>query len=516
MTKKKIATFAAIHLGSELISLKIIEYTDLDKIKVLEEATQRVRLGEETFKSGKISFSTILTICEILKGYKRLMAEYGVTKYVLQATTAVREASNQIFFLNQIQVKTGFKIDVVDMPREIYTKFTTVIRTLGLYEKSAAGKGILYLDISSGGLGIVYFKDGAIKYQQNLHIGIVRIKEAFDRNQRSSMNFSKALEEYIASSIGPVKEDMRREQVDYLVLTGSETQLILKMIDKTYCPNKVAKLEAVKFSAFYNRVRKLNITQLMKVYNIDEESAEMVLPTIILYQQLLSITPAENIVVPPDRFIDGMKVLYVASAKNKKFINKLTEMRLSLVRSIGERYHYDAKHAQAVEKFALMIFDAVKETQGLDEQARLLLQVASNLIDIGKYVCLRSHTIYSYRLINSIDILGFSMTDKRIISLVTYYQGGSLSEHRAVDRPFVEKEYLSLVAKLAAILRLADAMDRSYKQKISSCRVEINGNTLMVKVKSKEDLSLEEWNFGNKGNLFEEAFGLMPVIERGS
>lgn len=515
MTKKNVATFAAIHLGSELISLKIIEYTNLNKMNVLEEAVKRVRLGEETFKSGKISFSTIQTICDILNGYKRLMTEYGVSKYVLQATTAVREASNQTFFINQIQVKTGLKIEVVDMPREIYTKFTSVIRTLGLYEKQAAGKGILYLDISSGGLGIVYFKDGAIKYQQNLHIGVVRIKEAFDRNQRSSVHFSQALDEYIASNIGPVKQEMGKEPVDYLVLTGSETKLILKMIDKTYCPNKVAKLEAAKFSAFYDRVRKLNIPQLIKVFNIDEESAEMVLPSIILYQQLLNITPAENIIVPPDRFIDGMKVLYVAGVKDKKFINKLTEMRLSLVRSIGERYHYDPDHAKATEKFAMVIFDSLKKSQGLDEQARLLLRAASNLHDIGKYVCLRSHTAYSYRLVNSTDIMGFSNQDKRIISLVTYYQGSLLSEHRMVDRPFVEKEILPLVAKLAAILRLADALDRSYRQKIKDCQVEVKGNELLVKVKSKEDLALEEWTFNNKANLFEAVFGLMPVIERG-
>lgn len=516
MTKKKVSAFAAIHLGSELISLKIIEYADLDNINVVEEAKQKIRLGEETFKNKKISFSTILTICDILKGYKRLMSEYGVTKYVLQATTAVREAANQTFFINQILVKTGLKIDVVDMPREIYTKFTSVIRTLGLYEKKAQGQGVLYLDISSGGLGIVYYKDGTIQYQQNLHIGIVRIKEAFDRNQRSSIHFSQALEEYIASNMGPVKEAMSKFQVDYLVLTGSETQLILEMIDKSYLPDKVAKLEVEQFSAFYKKVRGLNVAQLMNVFDIDEESAEMVLPSIILYQQLLTIAPTKHIVVPPDRFIDGMNVIYVAGSKDKKFIKQLTEMRLSLVRSVGERYHYDANHAKATEKFALLIFEALQKYQGLDEQARLLLRASCILHDIGKYVCLRSYHSYSYRLINSTDFLGFSILDKRIISLVAYYQGTFLSEHRTVDRPFVEKEILPLVAKLTAILQLADAMDRSYKQKISSCTVTIKDNELRVKVNSKDDLALEKWSFRNKGSFFEEVFGLMPVIERGS
>ena len=107
MKKKKQGTFAAIHVGSEMISLQIVEYSDLDNIRVIEEANQRVKLGEETFKNKRISFSLVTEICEILKGYKRLMDEYGVEEYSVQATTAVREAENQAYFLDQILVRRG-------------------------------------------------------------------------------------------------------------------------------------------------------------------------------------------------------------------------------------------------------------------------------------------------------------------------------------------------------------------------------------------------------------------------
>ena len=91
---------------------------------------------------------------EILQGYRQLMRDFGVTDYILQATTAVREAQNQQFFLDQVQIKTGFQIEVVNMSQEIYTKLASLVRTIGVEdEQSLPRDGILLADISSGGLG---------------------------------------------------------------------------------------------------------------------------------------------------------------------------------------------------------------------------------------------------------------------------------------------------------------------------------------------------------------------------
>ncbi|MPM46396.1 hypothetical protein SDC9_93096 [bioreactor metagenome] len=73
---------------------------------------------------------------------------------------------------------------------------------------------------------------------------------------------------------------------------------------------------------------------------------------------------------------------------------------------------------------------------------------------------------------------------------------------------------MPLVAKLAAILRLADAMDRSYLQKIEKCKVSLKGNEMQIHAVSRKDLTLEEWTFENKKNFFVEVFGLTPVLER--
>ena len=71
MKKKSYTTFAAIHLGSEMISMQIVEYRNMNKVKVIEQCNHRVKLGEETFKNKIIPFSMVSEICELLQGYKR-------------------------------------------------------------------------------------------------------------------------------------------------------------------------------------------------------------------------------------------------------------------------------------------------------------------------------------------------------------------------------------------------------------------------------------------------------------
>lgn len=513
MKRKLHTTFAAIHLGSEKISMQISEYHGLNRFKVIDSCYRNVRLGEETFKNKVIPIDLVNEICEILVGYKRLMEEYGVEEYKLQATTAVREASNQIFLLDQIYCRTGLVVDVVDMPQEIYTKYIAIRNTLKQEKITSTDGALLMMDISSGGLGITLVDNNRIKYQANMHIGIIRIKESFDRNKRESVHFNSALTEYLSSTIGPVRQEIKNEKARFLILSGTETELLLHMMQISL-GGKIHRIKAEDFRIFFKEIRKLNLPQMMRVYNIPEQTAELVLPTILLYERLLDLLPVEEIVVTEDNFIDGMQLLHIGLATNKEQKAEWEAELVSLFHSIGKRYGYDKGHVGQVERLALMLFDKVASRYSLGEKERLLLQGASILHDIGKFVSLRSHSIYTYQLIMDTDILGFSDRNKRIMALAAYYHANSLFETTKADGPTIPREDLAVVAKLAAIIRLADALDRSYCQKLKGCSISISEQNIILKVQSKLDISLESWTFDHKSEFFEGVFGLKPVLQR--
>ena len=130
MKRKTYTTLAAIHLGSEMLRLRIVEYRSLSRIKVIEQCEYPIRLGEEAFKNKSIPFSMVEEICQVLQGFKELMKGYGTEVYTAQATTAVREAGNKVFMLDQIKLRTGLDVTVAEMPMEIYTKYVAIRKTV--------------------------------------------------------------------------------------------------------------------------------------------------------------------------------------------------------------------------------------------------------------------------------------------------------------------------------------------------------------------------------------------------
>ena len=443
MRKKQYKIFAAIHLGSEMISMQIVQYRNLNNMKVLEECNRRVRLGEETFKNKIIPFSMVNEICELLVGFKRLMTEYEVEEYSMQATTAVREALNRVFLLDQIYIRTGLKVTVIDLPEEIYTKYASIRRTMKLDGLTGVDESMLMMDISSGGLGITFVKDNIIRYQQNLNIGVIRVKESFNRNQRSSMKFNQALAEYLSSTMG----------IHYLVLTGAESELLLQMMGVEFKAG-VIRIKTEQFMQLFKTVHELNLPQIIKVFKINEDVAELVVPTILLYEQLLALVPVQEIILTDDRFIDGICLLHIGPKASKDYADELEQEQLSLLYSIGERYQYDEAHSRQVAKLALAMFDKLGKHHGLDSHSRILLQATALLHDIGKYVSLRSHSLYSYMLIMSCDILGFSEMDKKIVALASYYHAHRLfSGKRHAEVEEMSPEIMPLVAKIALINR---------------------------------------------------------------
>lgn len=503
--------FAIIHIGSEQVTFQISEYSTLSDLRVIERTSKEVFLGEETFKTGRISFTTSGQLCSLLRGYKRLISEYGVKDYRVIATTALREAENQHYVVDQVRTRTGFELEIVDMLQEIYFKYAALYYMILLHQIETAEEALLFVDISSGGLGFTLLKNGSIHYQQNIHIGAVRIKESFDKNERESVHFHQALSEYIYSSVETVKSELAQHSIRYIVTSGNENHLLLQMLGHQDSES-LTYVSRAKFQSLYEKVQILNLPQLMKTFKLSENKAEMVLPTIVLYNQILAITNAPEIIFPDAQLVEGVTLLHAAEKSDDDFIRILEKQVLTLARNIGSKYRYDTPHSKAVEDISLMIFDAMCPLHGLSGRDRLLLQVASILHDIGKFVNLRRHYFYSYRLILSSDIIGFSEREKELVANIAHYHSKGTPSNLDANFASLDREEKVKVAKLASMIRLADSIDRSHKQKAGECNIRLHGDNLEITVRPIDDFSLEQWTFNDKADFFEHVHGVRPLL----
>ena len=183
-------------------------------------------------------------------------------------------------------------------------------------------------------------------------------------------------------------------------------------------------------------------------------------------------------------------------------------------KNLAIRFYYDECHSLSVEKHAIKIFDSLNKLHGLGSRERLLLRVASILHDTGKAINIKNHAESSYYIVKESEIFGLSSKELNIIGNIVRYHSGNKP---ALNDP----EFLALsindrvlIAKLLAILRLADSFDRAHDNKVDNISVRLTKKSLYIYVETILPVYLEKWSFEVKSDFFEDVFGIKPDFRR--
>lgn len=511
MKKKKANIFGIIHVGSTYMTLQIVSYTDIDTITIIENASRQVTFGEEVFQTHRLSFASIDEICETLKGFCRLLKEYDVQDYHVYATTAIREAENRENIIDQVQLRTGMNLDVIDLPKEIYYKYFALYRQMMKNQITFDDEAILFMDITAGGVGVTIWKSGELLFQQNVHIGALRIWESFDRNQRDEEEFPVAIREYIHGVLHPLWRMVQTFKVRYFVLSGMEAR---RMGDIMNCREHAAAtwIEPKYFQEFLGT---LSATRLMHRYGLSESDANLLIPSMLLYYEVLQMVDVEKIIIMNTSFIEGVVMYHGAEAEKNPYLAMQREENLNLARNIGKKYLYNEEHAKNMERFAQIFYAALQPAHGLPERAGYLLRMAAILHEIGKFVNLRSHSQYSYELIMGTDIFGLTEGEKAVVATLAYFHYKGVPTEDNEKMKLLVPRQRRLVRKLVPIFRLCRALNQGHDGKIKEISAALKKNRLEVRYTADMDISLERWTFQKESEYFQEVYGVLPVLVKG-
>jgi exopolyphosphatase/guanosine-5'-triphosphate,3'-diphosphate pyrophosphatase len=182
---------------------------------------------------------------------------------------------------------------------------------------------------------------------------------------------------------------------------------------------------------------------------------------------------------------------------------------------LGRRYQFDEAHGQTVMAFAASIFDDMQAVHTLGPRDRLLLQAAALLHDIGDFVRYDAHHKHTYYLVLHSDIIGLTPEERAIVANVARYHRKSLPDRSHNNFRDLEQDARERVRALAAILRVADALDREHRGKIHLVRAAVVRNEkdkaqsrLVLTLTGEEGRELEEWTLRAKADLMRDVFDL--------
>lgn len=506
-----VTTFAAIDVGSNEICIKIFEFAKKDQIRVLTHVRHIMELGSDTFANGYISAHMIDELCDVLKGFTMIMKDYGVKAYKAYCTSSVREAANRHFLLDRVRVRTGIDVTILSNSEQRFL----LLQALALNEpdfNSIIKNGTIIVDVGSGSSQTTCFSDGNLINSQNIRLGSLRINEILRDPERTADSYTDLLKEYIAADISTTyRKYFNGYNIKSILAVGEGIRSLRQYIN--YCYPERDILTAKEMNHVYDSLFSLSISELAGIVENSDEQAKLILPTAMIYEQIMNINNAEKIIFNMTDLCDGIAYEYAVSN------NRITPARnfdrdiLSSCKKIAEKYLSNSDHTSYVEKIALKIFDGIDSLSGLGSRDRLLLQAAVQMHDCGTFVNFINIEKTSSRIILSSEIIGLSEKEKHIISGVVKYRTSNFPEFADMEGTETEEDYLK-IAKLTAIYRLANALDASKRQKLSRIKVNFHNDTLTITGESFMDLSLETAFFEVEASFFKLIYGIVPILKQ--
>ena len=266
-----------------------------------------------------------------------------------------------------------------------------------------------------------------------------------------------------------------------------------------------------QLAAFTEKLALLSPDELVRQLHVHYSGSEGIVPALQTNLALARRFGDEIVHVPASEFHkDLMLDLMNESALTSGFAEEI----IASAREVGKKYKVDQKHAEHVMNFAQQIFRELKHLHGLGTKHELLLRVAASLHEVGMFLSAREHHKHSMYLILNTELFGISTDDRTVVALLARYHRRYNPENNHPHFSDLTREERMVVFKLAAILRIADALDRTHSQRIRSIILKTQGNRLIIQTPGVADTAVEQAAINGKCDLFREIFGYEIVLSK--
>lgn len=501
--------FAAIYVGSSEVAMRIYEISGKKSFKQVDGVTKILELGKDTYNLGYVTTESINQVCDILNGFREKMKEYQITEHRVYATSAIREAENSEIIIDAIKRKTNFVVTILSNSEQRYISFKGLVAKYEDFHQ-VVSKNTAFLDVGAGSVQISVFDKNNLVLTENIPIGAVRIRDYLSIMNKNYAKLDNIMTEYVENDIATFRNIyLNDKEIKNIIAVGEVVNAVNRIAPELLKDEKLTKDE---FEILYKKIVSMTPEELAERYGIPYERATLMLPNIIIYKSFLNNSKADELYFPKVDFCEGITAAYMAEGSRVVFEHNFQDDIVATAYNISKRYRSNKNHIERVAEYSLSIFDSVKKIHGMGKQERLQLQIAAILHECGNYVNMHDGANSSYFIVANTEILGLSHKERMEVANIVKYNVMYLPAKDKMLAELGDCNYI-VIAKLAAILRIANILDKSHMQKIDDVSFVIKDDKLIITAKTKEDIVLEQGLFETRADFFEKVYGIRPVLK---
>ena len=500
---------AVIELGTTSIRMVIAQIDPAQGVQVLESLHQAVSLARDTFTDGMIDNETAEECVKALRSFRHVLREYSVPEQEVTAiaTSAVREASNRDALLDRLYIATGINvrsIDGAEVNRYTYAAVHPFFGKYGFLKESDT----LIVEVGGGSTEVLQFAFGHVANSLSYRLGSLRLRNALETSHLPAARMRQIMRDQIDRTMKQVVQAVGSHAGVKIVALGGDIRLACDRLVERWDETELAKVSVADLSKLANRLVRQSVDEVVKDFHISYPEAETFGPALQVYVRLAGALGLRSIYAGKVTLRDGV---LAELAAHGTLADDFRQQVINSALETGAKYDFDRAHAEQVAAVCRQLFDALRDEHRLDQRYELLLVTGALLHEIGSFVSNRAHHKHSMYLIVNSDIFGLGTSDLALTALVARYH------RRAMPKPSHEiystlpREERVAVMKMAAIIRVADAIARGTSQ-ARTLHFKVEPGTLTISIEGAGSLAVEQYALRQKGELFERTYGMKVVL----
>jgi len=498
----------AVDLGTNGIRCIAAEFSGPLRYRVLDAWRASVRLGHDVFRTQRIGPHASALALQALGRFRRQLQALDVRHQRWVATSAVREARNGGSFARLVRDRLGVELEIITGSEEARLVYLAVRQRLRLGRRSW-----WLVNVGGGSVETAVIDARGLSSSQSHTLGAVRLFEELGGTQGRDpgADYPRLLKDYVAALRLPPLP--RRPPLAGLIATGGNIEVLAKLAGCRLRVGRAAVLTVAALRRVIGELALLTPRQRVRVLGLRPDRADVILPAAMVYARLAEQAGVKRLEVPFVGTKEGILVdLAERLASANRYEQHQEQQLFHAAVNLGRHYHFDEPHSLQVARLVLSLFKQLRPVHGLGAREYRWLLAAALLHDVGTYISYKRHHKHSLYLIAQSELPGFGPDEMLAVANIARYhrKNGPQADHAEYGR--LAKNDQERVLKLAALLRLADALDREHSQNVRDLKVEIHQGSLRLRLLTHSDPRLAVWAVKRKAGLFTEVFGLRVRI----
>jgi exopolyphosphatase/guanosine-5'-triphosphate,3'-diphosphate pyrophosphatase len=515
---KEHRVFAAIDIGTNSIRLAVVRVEADQRLTTLAQHREVVRLGEGEFETNQMSAEAIKRGALVCAKFAEVARGFKAKEIVTFATSAAREAENREEFIERVRDEAGIEVRIISGVEEARLIWLGVTSGIEIQERKA-----LLIDIGGGSTEVIIGNANEHLVLDSLKLGAIRLSNRFFQSPTAySGEYFRTVQNYVRGMATQIRRKVLSTGFDIALGSAGTITTLGDIVVRRFAEGREGGTRHLAFTqkdlkSTVEMLYRMPIEERRRVPGMDSNRADIILGGSAIILTLMEMFGVERMQVSDRGLRDGILLDHLLREEETRQQFQAMSLRRRSILQLASACGYEEEHAQYTAQISLRLFDALKKMgeHAYGELERELLEYAALTHDIGNFLSHSNHQKHAYYLIRNSDLLGFNDTEIDIIANVALYHRKGFPKKKHENLANFKSSERRLISVLAAILRVAEGVDRSHLGVVKEVQLEHaqKPRRFELSLLSDSDCQMEVWGVENNRDLFEYVFG-EPLLVR--